>query len=146
MAGEQRNPSIKEELGFREGADVDVFLVDKESDRADRLGYLRPEYGNIPRLFERFELDLSDETGFSIFFGQSESPPFVVKLAPDAEGGRSGRVETELFEATVRLTLLSPYNPGRYVLTVAVERSERGRRGSASRVLPEAWRSQNQQQ
>ena len=139
---ESRNLSIKEAFGFREGADVEVFLVDQQSDRADRLGYLRPEYGSSPRLYERFSLNLSTADQLSVFFGQTETKPFVIKLEPETAGTRAGRLQTELFQAVVALSLVSPYNPGVYVLTVEVKRNEKGQTGSASGVLPDAWKSQ----
>lgn len=140
-ASDSKNLSIKEAFGFREGADVEVFLVDQQSDRADRLGYLRPEFGSIQRLYERFQLELPNPEGLSVFFGQTEAKPFVIKLQKDAEGNLSGSLEEGLFQATATLSPVSRYSPGVFVLTVQVARSEQTRRASAANALPDAWRT-----
>ena len=139
------SPYLKEALGFKEGEDVFVYLVDGSEAEAELLGNLRPEFsGNGQRLYGLFELQLKTSDDKSVYFGQKSEPPFIITLTEQRDEDDRleyvGQLETNLFQAQARLAEYSHYSQERYTLTVTVVRQDTHRRGPMDQVLPEAWR------
>lgn len=146
MSGEFRNQTIKEQFGFVEGKDIELFLIKLPEQQSRRLGYLRPDFGSVPRLFERFELELADAAGHVLYFGQPPDRPFEIALAQKERGVFEGVLENQTFRAHGVLQLVSPYNAERFVLTLELKLARTTGHKTAGDALPEAWLARDSQQ
>lgn len=145
MAAEGQSPYIKEALGFSEGSDIEIYFVDEEGGEAEPVGQLRPDHaGPTPRLYERFDLQLSSP-GQSVYFGQKDRAPFIIKMKKTGRGEYSGALETNLFLATANLSVYSPYSEDRFIFTLEVRKNDRHRRGPSDQILPSAWREKKEE-
>lgn len=136
MSSESEEAFFKQALGFAEGEDVELYLVDSRNDEARHVGQFRQDFSkNELRLYQQKELFLDSPETRSIYFGQKDRPPHIVKLTRAASNEYRGELETEKFIALIEMKLYSPYEKERFILTAEIRKNAK----RAESVLPKGW-------
>jgi len=142
MSSKSESPFLKESLGFAEGVDVEIYLVDSRGGEARHIGALRPDYSTgISRLYHLVELRLESPETQSVYFGQRDKKPHIIRLVKKDESEFRGEIETDLFIAVAEMIMYSPYEKERFTLTLEVKKNVK----SMDRVLPDAWLSTDEE-